>query len=291
MRALALVLLLAAPALARAQPVETASAAGAVPMSPAAPPAAAPGGASALAPSLAPSLAPDREPGLAQPATADDGAHASPYRVDYRYDLPVLGLGLAGTSIAFIPIPPADCVPDCVPLANLNALDEAVLGNYSGTAHTIADISVLTLVLSPIVLDLLDSGGEGWVDDMTVYAQTLALAQSAVQLTKVAVRRNAPLLYGSDAPLEIQRSADANRSFISGHTTMSFAAVTAFTVTYWLRNPDDPLRWVILFAGQALALGVGLLKIEAGYHYPTDIAAGALVGASIGALVPLLHAW
>lgn len=279
-RARALVLLLAVPVIAEAQAVDTSSAAkSAVP------------GASP-APGIA-SLAPDREPGLAPPATADDGtaAHASPYRIDYRYDLPVLGLGLAGTSIAFIPISPADCVPDCVPLANLNALDELVLGNYSGTAHTIADISVLTLVLSPIVLDLIDSRGEGWVDDMTVYAQTLALAQSAVQLTKVAVRRNAPLLYGSDAPLEIQRSADANRSFISGHTTMSFAAVTAFTVTYWLRNPDDPLRWVVLFAGQALALGVGLLKIEAGYHYPTDIAAGALMGASIGALVPLLHAW
>ncbi len=240
-----------------------------------------------------PSLAPHREPGVAAPATAADeaAAHASPFRIDYRFDLPILGLGLAGTSIAFIPIPPADCVPNCVPLPNLNALDELALGNYSSTAHSIANVGVMALVLSPILLDLLDSGGEGWIDDMTVYAQTLALAQSAVQLTKVAVRRNAPLLYGSDAPLEIQQSTDANRAFISGHTTMSFAAATAFTVTYWLRNPDDPLRWVVLFAGQALALGVGLLKIEAGFHYPTDIAAGALVGTSIGALVPLLHAW
>jgi len=70
---------------------------------------------------------------------------------------------------------------------------------------------------------------------------------------------------------------------------MSFAAVTAFAVTYWLRHPDDPLRWVVLFAGQALALGVGFLKIEAGYHYPTDIMVGALVGSSIGVLVPMLH--
>lgn len=215
----------------------------------------------------------------------------SPYEIRLGRDLPILGLGLAGTSIAFVPIPPADCVPTCVAPADLNALDRLVLGQYSGTAHTIADISVMTLVLSPIVLDLLDSGGEGWLEDMVVYGQALALAQSAVQITKVAIRRNAPLLYGSDAPLEIQRSTDANRSFISGHTTMAFTAATTFAVTYWLRNPDDPLRWLVLIAGQALALGVGLLKIEAGYHYPTDIAVGALVGASIGVLVPVLHQW
>ena len=46
---------------------------------------------------------------------------------------------------------------------------------------------------------------------------------------------------------------------------------------------------MVLATGEALALDVGLLKIHAGYHYWTDIAAGALVGSSVGALVPLLH--
>jgi membrane-associated phospholipid phosphatase len=45
----------------------------------------------------------------------------------------------------------------------------------------------------------------------------------------------------------------------------------------------------VLTAGVALSTAVALLKIEAGYHFWTDVAAGALVGASIGTLVPLLH--
>ena len=67
------------------------------------------------------------------------------------------------------------------------------------------------------------------------------------------------------------------------------AATTAFSVTYFLRNPDDPLRWLVLGSGIALSLGVGILKVYAGHHFWTDIAAGALVGASVGVLVPILH--
>ena len=46
---------------------------------------------------------------------------------------------------------------------------------------------------------------------------------------------------------------------------------------------------MVLGASEALAVGVGLLKIKAGYHYPTDVMAGALVGSGMGLLVPALH--
>jgi membrane-associated phospholipid phosphatase len=46
---------------------------------------------------------------------------------------------------------------------------------------------------------------------------------------------------------------------------------------------------VVLGSSLSAATVVGLLKIHAGYHYPTDIAAGAVVGTSIGVLVPMLH--
>ena len=97
------------------------------------------------------------------------------------------------------------------------------------------------------------------------------------------------LLYNPNAAREDVESADANRSFFSGHTATSFAAATAYAVTFWKRHPDSPWRFVVLGAGEALAVGVGLLKIKAGYHYPTDVAAGALVGGAMGVLVPVLH--
>jgi len=217
-------------------------------------------------------------------------ASASPYRTRLDIDLPIAGLGLAGASIAFVPIPPASCLPNCVIPAGLSSIDRSVIGNYSEQTHTIADIGVLTLVLAPLALDLLDSGGDGFFEDATVYIEALALAQAATQLTKVAVRRNAPFVYDPNVPLEVKSTTDANRSFFSGHTTMAFTAATAYSVTFWLRHPESPWRWVVLALSEAMATTIGLLKVGAGYHYYTDVGVGALVGISIGALVPLLHA-
>lgn len=38
-----------------------------------------------------------------------------------------------------------------------------------------------------------------------------------------------------------------------------------------------------------MASAIGVLEVEAGYHHWTDIFAGALIGTSVGVLVPLLH--
>jgi membrane-associated phospholipid phosphatase len=56
-----------------------------------------------------------------------------------------------------------------------------------------------------------------------------------------------------------------------------------------LRHPDDPLRFLGLGAGIALSLAVGILKILAGAHFWSDVGAGALVGGSVGVLVPMAH--
>ena len=217
-------------------------------------------------------------------------ASASPYRTRLAVDLPMIGLGLAGASIAFVPVPAASCLPSCVVPAGLSSIDRSVIGNYSEGTHTVADIGVLTLVLAPLALDLLDSRGDGFFEDATVYVEALALAQAATQLTKIAVRRNAPFVYDPNVPLDVKSTTDANRSFFSGHTAMAFTAATAYSVTFWLRHPDSPWRWVVLAVSEAMAATIGLLKIGAGYHYYTDVGVGALVGISIGTLVPLLHA-
>ena len=218
---------------------------------------------------------------------ADDG---SPYRIKWTYDSALVALGAAGTLAAFVGYPPATCAPGCVPPPGLLGVDRAAVGNYAPAAHSVANVVVLSLVLAPLVLDAVDSRLHGWAEDAFVLAETLLLTQGLTQITKSAVRRPAPLVYNPSAAREDLESADASRSFISGHTSTSFAAATAYSLTFWKRHPRSPWRFVVLGVSEALALGVGMLKVKAGYHYPTDVAAGALVGGAVGALVPTFHA-
>lgn len=60
-------------------------------------------------------------------------------------------------------------------------------------------------------------------------------------------------------------------SFPSGHTCAAFAAGVT-----WMRTL--PGKWMRALAA-ALAVCMGLSRLYVGVHYPTDVAAGALVGA------------
>jgi membrane-associated phospholipid phosphatase len=97
---------------------------------------------------------------------------------------------------------------------------------------------------------------------------TLAIAGAYAvnQTVKLAVRRPRPQLV--DLPPLIRTPTQL--SFPSAHAATSAAAVHAF----WHLLPWVPLR------GTALAMS--LSRVYLGVHYPSDIVAGVLLGATIG---------
>jgi len=216
----------------------------------------------------------------------------SPYRFRFGLDAPIIGLGLAGSTAAFIERTPPSCLPSsCEPPAGMNPIDRSALGYHSTAAHTAADVVVAALVLAPHLANLAVTRGKdsAWLEDATISLESIIVTQALTQVTKAAVDRYAPIVYDERVPMEERTSRDALGSFWSGHTATAFSAATSFAVSYWLRHPNDPWRWVVLATLESAALSVGFLKIRAGYHYPTDIFAGALAGASVGLLMPLLH--
>jgi membrane-associated phospholipid phosphatase len=227
----------------------------------------------------------------ARDARADDASSpgGSPYRLKWAYDSALVGIGAAGALTAFLGHPKPACHPGCAPPADLLGIDRGSVGNYSPSAHSLASVVVAGLVLAPLVIDAADTRFHGWAEDTFVLLETILLTQAPTQITKSAVGRTAPFVYNPHAAEEDLDSADAFRSYFSGHTSTAFASATAYAVTFWKRHPDSAWRFVVVGVGEALALGVGLLKIKAGYHYPTDVAAGALVGGAMGLLLPVLH--
>jgi hypothetical protein len=222
-------------------------------------------------------------------ARADGGDGGAVYELDPRIDLPLLGLGLAGTTAGFLEVPPPACLPDCEVPDQMLALDRTAIGKHSRSSGHIADGLSIAFLVGPPVWSALDTGGDGLFEDVVVHTETLLLVQGLNQIVKFAVQRPGPYAYDTSLPPEQRSGPEAARSFWSGHTSTAFASATSHSVTYWLRHPRDPWRFTVIGTNMAAATAVGLLVYDAGWHYPTDIVAGALAGMSLGLLVPVLH--
>jgi undecaprenyl-diphosphatase len=99
-------------------------------------------------------------------------------------------------------------------------------------------------------------------------AATIGGAYVTNQVLKIAVRRRRPVL--ADLPPLIHTASQM--SYPSAHATTSFAGARALSGVW----PAAPLY--------ALATMMTLSRPYLGVHYPTDVAAGAALGAAIAEL-------
>jgi hypothetical protein len=120
----------------------------------------------------------------------------------------------------------------------------------------------------------LGAGAFGWTvgqwcdgDDarsLEVGVETIATTELITEALKETVKRNRP------------NGSSSTTSFPSGHASFSFA-----TATFLARSVEDggsepwrPLAWLLYLPAGFVALN----RVETGRHFPSDVAAGALIG-------------
>jgi len=211
-----------------------------------------------------------------------------PVRFDARL-LPssaVLGataaLGLAPLLLAGH-FPHATCAP-CDP-AHLPAIDRGTVGAVRtgwgtlGTLAEIAEVGGAGLLLARQA----HGDGVGVREDLTVFAQAIGTATLVDDWIKVLVARPRPARYLASAAGTA--STATSLSFPSGHTTGAVAAAFA----YWSiqsRRGKAGARGVPIVALISTSALVGVLRVVARDHFPTDVLAGAVLGAVFGWEVP-----
>jgi membrane-associated phospholipid phosphatase len=200
-----------------------------------------------------------------------------------------MALGTAGSLTAVIGYRPAICPQPCVPPQSQLGIDDAFVGRRSSAAMVAADVLLGVTFAVPVIVGAIDTRFHGWAEDMVVVIESLALSTAITQVMKSASGRLAPLVYSPNATVGDLASSDAARAFPSGHTAAAVSVATSYAITFWKRHPESPWRIVVLVASEALALSTGILTMAAGWHYPTDVAVGALIGGGVGVLMPVIH--
>jgi membrane-associated phospholipid phosphatase len=76
---------------------------------------------------------------------------------------------------------------------------------------------------------------------------------------------------------------ESSASFPSGHTSVAFATATALSLKY--RN------WYVIAPAYIWAGSVGYSRMNLGVHYPSDVLAGAVIGAGSAYLTYKINEW
>ena len=217
------------------------------------------------------------------------------YQLQWEIDVPLFAIGAAlalGREIRSTNgAPPAYCttVPEGCDESTLNALDRPFAGYYNPRWSDATDVVVLALFTAPWPMLWVNNTLLNTLNDITIIYESALTALALSGLATLSASRPRPLVYGTKAPEDVRNSPSGSLTFISGHTTGAFALSTSTFWTIYRRHGSGAYAWTTLAVGTALATSVGVGRVMAGKHFPTDVLTGAAVGAAVGTLIPALH--
>lgn len=177
---------------------------------------------------------------------------------------------------------------DFLSLESVNSFDRTFAKPYNHTVDKISDAFFISSFVLPAAL--LSTEKDEWLTVGVMYAETMLLAQGIKETIKFSVFRPRPYMYFDGWPeKDVLQEYDWANSFLSGHSTMSFAAAGFTTYTFWKYFPESNWRFIVAGGSYALASTIAIMRMAGGCHFATDVFCGALLGTACGYLVPWLH--
>lgn len=146
----------------------------------------------------------------------------------------------------------------------------------------ISDSHVVVIVGAPLAMGVtaLITHNDELLNQTIEIGAASAINLGMTQLLKYSIDRDRPFATYPDI---IPKSSEGSPSFPSGHTSSSFAAATSLSLMY--------PKWYVIGPSLLWAGSVGYSRMYLGVHYPSDVVAGALLGAGSAWLAHKANQW
>lgn len=172
--------------------------------------------------------------------------------------------------------------------------DRWVIGQYSPGLSAFSSVVAWSQLALPVAVNLWDThhGKQPWygiLTDVILLQEASLISSSLSSYAKSVPLHSTPLTYDPAVPVSEKRVPQNVSSFFSNHTASAFTTAVYSAYTFQLRHPESPLVPWVWSGSMAAAAGVGSLRILSGKHFPSDVLAGAAVGALCGYLIPAMH--
>ncbi|MGL5318158.1 MAG: phosphatase PAP2 family protein [Bacteroidales bacterium] len=165
-------------------------------------------------------------------------------------------------------------------LHRLTTSDHRFLNGYSKVFSASAEYAPYLIPVGIITYGLIAKEKQTTINGLEV-GVSLAVSVAFTQAMKYSFDRTRPF---DQYPGYILNSVSADSpSFPSGHTSASAATATSLCLIY--------PKWYVIAPAAFWALSVGYSRMQLGVHYPSDVAAGLLVGAGSAVLTHYANKW
>lgn len=115
-----------------------------------------------------------------------------------------------------------------------------------------------------------------WQRRYQIYSLGLIIAVAGSEVTKAGLK----ILIERPRPVgNIPVFIDDGFSFPSGHAALAMALYGSLMFALWHVAKTNAQKFLILFTGTLIILGVGFSRLYLGLHYPSDVLSGYIVGA------------
>ena len=226
-----------------------------------------------------------------------DTESIQPYSLNPVLDLPLFGGLMAMGKHAGGMLKETSAVPldrSKVYSRDVSAFDRWAVGFHSPLLSGVSSGLAWSQLLIPVAVNAIDTwrGDQPWygaITDAVILQEALMISSTMSSYAKSFPIHSTPLTYDSRVSAAEKRIPQNVSSFFSNHTATAFTTAVFTGYTYQLRHPGSKTVPWVWGTSLGLAAGVGGLRILSGKHFPSDVIAGAAVGALSGYLVPRMH--
>lgn len=215
------------------------------------------------------------------------------YKIKYGIDVPVTVAGIGWTLYGFSKIYRRDRVSEAEILAldpnDVNSLDRPYTHKYNLKAKNLSDKFFYGSMPAPIIL-LLDKKirNDGHQVGL-LYLEAMAVTGVVYTSASMLAGRFRPLAYNENVDMAQRTRGGARNSFPAGHPALVATSAFFMAKVYTDYHPQMKGKWVLYSLAGAATLTTGILRMEGGQHFPTDLMAGIPVGVLSGILIPHIH--
>jgi membrane-associated phospholipid phosphatase len=215
--------------------------------------------------------------------------HADDFSLGWTKDGILLGAGLVSAALSeYLIQTRAESGLGSIDPATIDPLDKLAVFQYSKALDVSSTVLQYSTVALPLLLGLWGSPAQD-AKVALLYLEALSYAYAAKNLLKYFFPRYRPYLYADVAPAAGPSTKERIDSFPSGHATMAFTAASFGVTVFRTYFPHSPYFLPFALSSFGLATLTASFRVLAGMHFITDVVTGALLGMSIGYLVPLIH--